>query len=75
MFGGVGHYPHCEAPERFVQVLLDFMAAPPAKRVSEQRWRELLLGPAGASGSSVDPEVVGMSRMTHGGRVTGHSEG
>jgi pimeloyl-ACP methyl ester carboxylesterase len=25
IFEGVGHYPHCEAPERFVAVLVDFM--------------------------------------------------
>jgi len=25
IFEGVGHYPHCEAPERFVAVLCDFM--------------------------------------------------
>lgn len=25
IFEGVGHYPHCEAPERFVEVLLDFI--------------------------------------------------
>ena len=24
---GVGHYPHCEAPERFVAVLVDFIAS------------------------------------------------
>lgn len=33
---GVGHYPHCEAPERFVAVLTDFIAStrparPPAR--------------------------------------------
>lgn len=27
IFDGVGHYPHCEAPERFVEVLLDFIAS------------------------------------------------
>jgi pimeloyl-ACP methyl ester carboxylesterase len=26
IFEEVGHYPHCEAPERFVEVLLDFIA-------------------------------------------------
>lgn len=25
VFGGVGHYPHCETPERFVAVLSDFV--------------------------------------------------
>jgi pimeloyl-ACP methyl ester carboxylesterase len=27
IFDGVGHYPHCEAPERFVEVLVDFMTS------------------------------------------------
>jgi len=27
IFGEVGHYPHCEAPERFVDVLFDFIAS------------------------------------------------
>lgn len=27
IFDGVGHYPHCEAPERFVAVLIDFITA------------------------------------------------
>jgi len=27
IFDGVGHFPHCEAPERFVEVLVDFIAS------------------------------------------------
>jgi pimeloyl-ACP methyl ester carboxylesterase len=27
IFDGVGHYPHCEVPERFVAVLVDFIAS------------------------------------------------
>ena len=27
IFDGVGHYPHCEAPEHFVEVLVDFIAS------------------------------------------------
>jgi pimeloyl-ACP methyl ester carboxylesterase len=27
IFEGVGHYPHCEAPERLVEVLIDFIAS------------------------------------------------
>jgi pimeloyl-ACP methyl ester carboxylesterase len=27
IFAGVGHYPHCEAPDRFVEVLVDFIAS------------------------------------------------
>jgi pimeloyl-ACP methyl ester carboxylesterase len=42
VFEGAGHFPHCEAPERFVQVLIDFMReAPPAPPLTD-RLRELL---------------------------------
>lgn len=34
IFEGVGHYPHCEAPERFVAVLLDFIASTEPARLS-----------------------------------------
>jgi pimeloyl-ACP methyl ester carboxylesterase len=40
LFEGAGHFPHCEAPERFVDVLLDFIrtaepAAPPESRIRD----------------------------------------
>jgi pimeloyl-ACP methyl ester carboxylesterase len=41
IFDGVGHYPHCEDPERFVQVLIDFIESTAPARLSEVRWREL----------------------------------
>jgi pimeloyl-ACP methyl ester carboxylesterase len=42
VFEGVGHFPHCEAPDRFTRVLLDFVRdAPPAPPVTN-RLRELL---------------------------------
>ena len=41
IFEGVGHYPHCEAPARFVEVLVDFIASTEPAEVSERRWREL----------------------------------
>lgn len=34
IFEGVGHYPHCEAPERFVAVLVDFIASTKPARLS-----------------------------------------
>lgn len=34
IFDGVGHYPHCEAPERFIEVLLDFIASTEPARLS-----------------------------------------
>ncbi len=36
----VGHFPHCEDPERFAEVLVEFIAATQPARVSEARWRE-----------------------------------
>jgi pimeloyl-ACP methyl ester carboxylesterase len=34
VFDGVGHYPHCEAPERFVEVLVDFITSTTPARLS-----------------------------------------
>jgi pimeloyl-ACP methyl ester carboxylesterase len=34
IFEGVGHYPHCEAPARFVAVLIDFMTSTVPARLS-----------------------------------------
>ena len=34
IFDGVGHYPHCEAPERFVALLLDFIESTKPARLS-----------------------------------------
>jgi pimeloyl-ACP methyl ester carboxylesterase len=39
LFDGVGHYPHCEAPARFVRVLEEFVDATEPARVSAQSWR------------------------------------
>ena len=45
IFEDVGHFPHCEAPARFVDVLVDFMTSTVPARVSERRWRELFQPP------------------------------
>jgi len=42
IFPGVGHFPHNEAPDRFVDVLVDFMRSTEPARLSELRLRELL---------------------------------
>jgi pimeloyl-ACP methyl ester carboxylesterase len=34
IFEGVGHYPHCEAPERFVEVLSDFIESTVPARIT-----------------------------------------
>ena len=39
IFDAVGHYPHCEAPERFVAVLVDFIASTKPARLSVQSAR------------------------------------
>ena len=45
IFEDVGHFPHCEAPARFVDVFVDFMTSTAPARVSERRWRELFQPP------------------------------
>lgn len=42
VFDGVGHFPHCEAPERFVDVLLEFIEATEPADISPDVRRELL---------------------------------
>jgi pimeloyl-ACP methyl ester carboxylesterase len=34
IFEGVGHYPHCEAPERFVEILTEFIEATVPARIT-----------------------------------------
>lgn len=42
IFEGVGHYPHCEAPERFVETLEEFMASTePARLPARSSSRRL----------------------------------
>jgi pimeloyl-ACP methyl ester carboxylesterase len=42
IFADVGHFPHCEDPEHFVDTLEAFIAATPAAHVTEAEWRALL---------------------------------
>jgi pimeloyl-ACP methyl ester carboxylesterase len=41
IFDDVGHYPHCENPDRFVEVLIDFITSTEPAHLSEAHWREL----------------------------------
>jgi pimeloyl-ACP methyl ester carboxylesterase len=41
IFDNVGHYPHCEDPDRFVEVVVDFITSTEPARLSEAHWREL----------------------------------
>jgi pimeloyl-ACP methyl ester carboxylesterase len=45
IFENVGHFPHCEDPDRFVRVLIDFITSTEPAHVSEARRRELLHSP------------------------------
>lgn len=45
IFEDVGHYPHCENPERFVTVLVEFIETTEPAHLSEIRLRELLQSP------------------------------
>lgn len=52
---GVGHYPHCEAPARFLRVLLDFIDSTSPARVSEREWRGLFRPAHDALSSATPP--------------------
>lgn len=40
---GAGHYPHRDAPERFSDVLVDFVSSTGVAQMSDAQWRELML--------------------------------
>jgi pimeloyl-ACP methyl ester carboxylesterase len=42
IFEGVGHFPHCEAPARFVEVLVDFVTSTAPAQRSERELRDRL---------------------------------
>ena len=42
VFEGSGHFPHCHDPERFVEVLLDFVATTEPADFSHAEWAERL---------------------------------
>jgi pimeloyl-ACP methyl ester carboxylesterase len=42
IFEDTGHFPHCEAPERFVETLLRFIDSTEPASEPEQTWRDLL---------------------------------
>jgi pimeloyl-ACP methyl ester carboxylesterase len=42
VFPNAGHFPHRDAPRRFTEVLLDFLASTAPARVDETRWRTLV---------------------------------
>lgn len=42
IFEGAGHYPHCEDPERFADVLGDFIGSTEPARFTHEEWAQLL---------------------------------
>jgi pimeloyl-ACP methyl ester carboxylesterase len=42
VFANAGHFPHRDNPQRFVQVLVDFMQSSAPAHADEQTWRERL---------------------------------
>ena len=59
IFEDVGHYPHCEAPARFVEVLVRFITSTAPARVSERRWRQMFQRPPEDLGSPSGPQSTG----------------
>ncbi|MBI2705957.1 MAG: alpha/beta fold hydrolase [Actinobacteria bacterium] len=45
VFEGSGHFPHCEEPDHFADVMVDFVAETPSSMVDPDDWRELLAHP------------------------------
>jgi pimeloyl-ACP methyl ester carboxylesterase len=48
-FEDAGHFPHCEAPERFAAALLEFMDGTKPTRMSPEHWRDVLRRHAAAA--------------------------
>lgn len=43
IFENTGHFPHCEDPDRFCRVLVDFMNTTSPSTVSASQWRDRML--------------------------------
>jgi pimeloyl-ACP methyl ester carboxylesterase len=50
IFDGVGHYPHCEDPERFLEVLIDFIATTEPAEVTNEAFALSLVTRTGRAG-------------------------
>jgi len=53
IFEGVGHYPHCESPERFVEVLCDFIESTVPARITASA-RHVTRAPGAGAEAPVD---------------------
>ena len=54
IFEDVGHYPHCEAPVRFVEVLTEFIESTVPAQITVERRH--LLGPTAEQPRRVAPQ-------------------
>jgi len=52
IFDEIGHFPHCEAPERFVDTLLEFVDTTEPKHLAEPEWVRVLQARAVTSASA-----------------------
>lgn len=55
IFEQVGHFPQSEDPDRFVDVLVDFITSTPPADLSGKRWRELLRSTPPSKAAAADP--------------------
>ena len=58
VFERTGHYPHCEAPARIVDTLLDFVDGTEPAGLPEARWRELLIARAGTTHPTLEGAIA-----------------
>lgn len=56
LFEGAGHFPHRSDPERFLEILREFLVQTPPARYDRARWGELLR--AGRPAGTPDPAAV-----------------
>jgi pimeloyl-ACP methyl ester carboxylesterase len=66
VFADAGHFPHHTDPDRFVELLCDFIASTEPARFDQRRWRRLLREGREGAGLPHDPEAheVGASDAT-----------
>ena len=66
LFEGAGHFPHRSDPERFLEILREFVAETPPARYDRARWGKLLRAgrPAEAPETAGNPDVPTVSSGT-----------
>jgi hypothetical protein len=55
---GAGHFPHEEFPERFIEVLTDFVRTTAPSVYDQSRWRTLLRKGSAATRDRTDRSAV-----------------